>query len=291
MAALDFPASPSDGDTYTPSNSAITYTFSSSKGSWQGSLSGTSSSVPTTITLAATNTTSATHYLLFASAATGDEEPRTDTGLTYNPGTNILTAVNFAGDLTGDVTGNASGTSATVTNATQAAITTLSNLVTTGALDSGSITSGFGTINTGSSTITTTGAISGGSFVVPDDGDIGSTSATDAMQISSGGIVTFKDDILIKDGGTIGVASSTSAITIASTGIVTFVDDIIIKDAGTIGSATDPDAISILADGDVILTQDFKLQHDGSEIHFGTNDEIQLTHVHNTGLLLTETGG
>ena len=39
-----------------------------------------------------------------------------------------------------------------------------SNIVTTGALDSGSITSGFGTIDTGSSTITTTGAISGGSL-------------------------------------------------------------------------------------------------------------------------------
>ena len=38
------------------------------------------------------------------------------------------------------------------------------------------------------------------------------------MTLASTGIVTFKDDILIKDGGTIGVASSTSAITIASSG-------------------------------------------------------------------------
>ena len=37
-------------------------------------------------------------------------------------------------------------------------------LVTTGALNSGSITSGFGSIDTGSSTITTTGLISGGSL-------------------------------------------------------------------------------------------------------------------------------
>ena len=40
-----------------------------------------------------------------------------------------------------------------------------SSIVTTGALDTGSITSGFGTIDTGSSTITTTGAITGGSLV------------------------------------------------------------------------------------------------------------------------------
>jgi len=49
-------------------------------------------------------------------------------------------------------------------------ITAMPNLVTTaattvGALDSGSITSGFGSIDTGSSTITTTGAITGGSLV------------------------------------------------------------------------------------------------------------------------------
>jgi hypothetical protein len=73
------------------------------------------------------------------------------------------------------------------------------------------------------------------------------------MQISSGGIVTFKDDIKIKDGGTIGVASAATAITIASTGIVTFVDDIVIKDTGTIGSSTTPAAVSIAGDGTVNL--------------------------------------
>ena len=45
MAALNFPSSPSDGDTYTPSGSTITYTYSSSKGSWQGQLSGSAATV------------------------------------------------------------------------------------------------------------------------------------------------------------------------------------------------------------------------------------------------------
>ena len=40
------------------------------------------------------------------------------------------------------------------------------NMVTTGALDSGSITSGFGTIDTGSSNITTTGTVSAGNLTV-----------------------------------------------------------------------------------------------------------------------------
>ena len=52
---------------------------------------------------------------------------------------------------------------------TQADINGLA-ITTTGALDSGSITSGFGTINNGSSSITTTGAISGGS--VSSDGTL-----------------------------------------------------------------------------------------------------------------------
>ena len=94
-----------------------------------------------------------------------------------------------------------------------------------------------------------------GNITVPNDGDIGSVGATDAIQISSAGIVTFKDDVLIKDGGTIGVASSNAAITIASTGIVTFVDDILIKDDGTIGTATDADAITIAAAGGVTFSQ------------------------------------
>ena len=64
--------------------------------------------------------------------------------------------------------------------------------------------------------------LSAGGVVVPDDGDFGSASATDAIQISSGGIVTFKDDIKIKDGGTIGTATDPDSITIAAAGAVTF---------------------------------------------------------------------
>jgi len=51
------------------------------------------------------------------------------------------------------------------------------SLVTVGALDSGSITSGFGTINTGSSTITTTGALASGA-------------------ITTGGTLTMGDNII-----------------------------------------------------------------------------------------------
>ena len=49
-------------------------------------------------------------------------------------------------------------------------ITAMSSLVTTGALNSGSITSGFGSINNGSSAITTTGTITGGNFTLGSSG-------------------------------------------------------------------------------------------------------------------------
>ena len=64
------------------------------------------------------------------------------------------------------------------------------NIVTTGALNSGTITSGFGTIDTGSSAITTTGLISGGSLdidnVLINGTTIGHTDDTDLMTVADG---------------------------------------------------------------------------------------------------------
>ena len=85
---------------------------------------------------------------------------------------------------------------------------------------------------------TFTAATLKGNLVVADDGDIGSASATDAMQISSAGIVTFKDDILLKDACTIGTATTAGAIAIAADGTVNLatagatVNSAVIKTAG-----------------------------------------------------------
>ena len=69
-----------------------------------------------------------------------------------------------------------------------------SSIVTTGALDTGSITSGFGAIDNGSSNITTTGAISGGTIDASTDFTIGTTVITDdsiVMTPSSSDTVTI----------------------------------------------------------------------------------------------------
>ena len=67
------------------------------------------------------------------------------------------------------------------------------NIVTTGALDSGSITSGFGNIDTGSSTIATTGAVSTGTIAASDDVTI---AADKSLNLSQGAKITFTDQIL-----------------------------------------------------------------------------------------------
>ena len=75
-----------------------------------------------------------------------------------------------------------------------------SNIVTTGALNSGSITSGFGNIDTGSSTITTTGLISGGSLdidnVLINGATIGHTDDTDLMTVANG-LLTVAGEISV----------------------------------------------------------------------------------------------
>jgi hypothetical protein len=81
-------------------------------------------------------------------------------------------------------------------------------------------------------------------------------------------------------------SSATAKMTLSSAGLLTIADDFVIKDGGTIGSASDADAIAIGSDGDVTLTQDLELQHDGAILSFGANDDVTLTHVHNTGLIL-----
>jgi hypothetical protein len=54
------------------------------------------------ITATANNTTNETTYITFVDGATGPQGIETDTDLTYNPSTNVLTAGTFAGALSGN---------------------------------------------------------------------------------------------------------------------------------------------------------------------------------------------
>ena len=70
------------------------------------------------------------------------------------------------GDFDGTLEADAITIGGTAIGSIYSVIAGSSSIVTTGALDSGSITSGFGNINNGSSTITTTGAADLGATTV-----------------------------------------------------------------------------------------------------------------------------
>jgi cytoskeletal protein CcmA (bactofilin family) len=82
------------------------------------------------ITVSANNSADETVYPIFVDGATGSQGAESDTGLTYNPSSGVLTSTSFTGNVTGNVTGNTSGTAATVTGAAQSNITSLGTLTT-----------------------------------------------------------------------------------------------------------------------------------------------------------------
>jgi hypothetical protein len=116
-----------------------------------------------------------------------------------------------------------------------------SNIVTTGALNSGSITSGFGTINTGSSAITTTGLISGGSLDIDDvlinGTTIGHTDDTDLITVADG-LVTVAGEI------------SVTTLDIGGTNVASTAAELNIVDGNTSATST------TLADADRVVTND-----------------------------------
>jgi len=97
------------------------------------------------------------------------------------------------------------------------------NIVTTGALNSGSITSGFGAIDNGSSNITTTGVGSFGSLDISGNIDVDGTTNLDAVDID--GAVNVAADltiastnkILFNDASQFIQGSSATVLTIAAT--------------------------------------------------------------------------
>jgi hypothetical protein len=102
-------SSSSEGGTFTVSsnatanNTASTIVFRDTNGDFSaGTITATAFTGPASqVALTATNTTAASHFITFVDSATGNENIRTDTDLTYNPNTNILTAGTFSGIISG----------------------------------------------------------------------------------------------------------------------------------------------------------------------------------------------
>ena len=128
------------------------------------------------------------------------------------------------------------------------------NIVTTGALDTGSITSGFGSIDNGSSAITTTGLISGGSLdidnVLIDGTTIGHTSDTDLLTLASG-IVTVAGEVSMTtlDIGGTNVSSTAAELNILD-GVTATAAELNISDGDTSATGT------TVADADRVVYND-----------------------------------
>ena len=113
--------------------------------------------------------------------------------------------------LTTDVSGtlpianggtNATSAGAALTSLGAAPAAGSSNIVTTGALNSGSITSGFGAIDNGSSNITTTGVGTFASLDISGNVDVDGTLETDALSIASTTVTSTAAELNILDGVT-----------------------------------------------------------------------------------------
>ena len=138
-------------------------------------------------------------------------------------------------------------------------ITAMPNLVTTaattvGALNSGSITSGFGNIDTGSSTITTTGLITGGSLdiddVVINGTTIGHTDDTDLITLANG-VATVAGELSVTtlDIGGTNITSTAAELNILD-GVTSTATEINILDGDTSASSV------TVADADRVVLND-----------------------------------
>ena len=178
----------------------------------------------------------------------------------------------------------------------ESALDTLSNVTTVGALNSGSITSGFGTIDTGSSTITTTGLITGGSLdiddVVIDGTTIGHTDDTDLITVADG-LVTVAGEISVTtlDIGGTNVTSTAAELNILD-GVTSTTAELNILDGVTSTTAE----LNIL-DGVTSTTAELNLV-DGSSagtivnskaVVYGSSGEVNATTLQIGGTSITST--
>ena len=156
-------------------------------------------------------------------------------------------------DIDGTMEADAITIGGTAIGSIYSAIAGSSSIVTTGALNSGSITSGFGTIDTGSSTITTTGLISGGSLdidnVLINGTTIGHTDDTDLMTLADGSL-TVAGNVVVS--GDLTITGDDLVMGTNTAGHILVADGTNFNPV----AVTDLSEISTAASGDVLLAVD-----------------------------------
>jgi len=180
-----------------------------------GSLTADTATVASTVTITDNESTNEDNAIIFTSGGDldgGNIGLESDGDLHYNPSTGTLTASTFAGNLTGNV----SGTAATVTGATQSAITAVGTLGSVD-IDGGAIDG----VTLGTNSAVTQAVIDN---ININGTTIGHTSDTDLLTLTSANLAVAGD---IEVSGSVEVATidytdGDLAMTIADGGGVTF---------------------------------------------------------------------
>ena len=168
----------------------------------------------TSFTASANNSTDETVYPVFVDGATGTQGAETDTGLTYNPSTGLLTSTGFSGNLTGTLQTAAQGN---VTSLGTLTALTVDDVVVNGKVitmtGSSSDTAVFTAGTNGTlSIVTTDAAAAAANITITADGTAELAGTTVTLN-SSGGVTIDADN------GTITFADAGSSLgTITSSG-------------------------------------------------------------------------
>ena len=153
-----------------------------------------------------------------ATSTTGNVGLEMDGNFAYNPSTGTVSATVFKGNIDavdGDFDGTLEADAITIGGTAVGSIFSPiaggTGILTTGALNAGSITSGFGAIDNGASAITTTGVGSFGSLDISGDIDVDGTTNLDVVDIDGAvdmastalvtGVLTANGGAVFNEGG------------------------------------------------------------------------------------------
>jgi len=228
-----------------------------------------------------------------ATSSTGNVGLEMDGNFAYNPSTGTVSATVFKGnidavdgDFDGTLEADAITIGGTAIGSIYSPIAGGTGILTTGALDTGSITSGFGAIDNGASAITTTGAVGTGALtaggLVTANANmllggttptltIGDAGAEDAKIVFDGNAQDFHiglddtaDDLVIGLGSALG---TTPAISIDENVLVTIADDV-----SVVGRAFSPTLTTNLGSGiNLALGNNFLITTTGDVVLTFTN--------------------
>ncbi|ANS04798.1 hypothetical protein [uncultured Mediterranean phage] len=263
------------------------------------------SATVSSVSISANNSTDESAFLVFVDGATGQQGLESDTALTYNPSSNLLTIGSLLIADAGSI-GSASDTNA-ITISSGGVVAVTATTANTSASD-GALTVGGGLGVAADASIGDDLRLISDSAVLSFGADSDTTlTHTDGsgLTLNSTNKLMFNDASQFIQGASATVLdiAATDEIELTAT-LIDVVGNLAGSGTGTFGGilktddtteATSTTDGSLQTDGglsvakDIVAGDDIKLLSDASVIAFGANGDVTLTHVHDTGILLNST--